>query len=267
GVGSLGNSLANVGDVDGDGFDDLLAGGTPSNTSDGEVVLFSGKDGSVVRTFTGQSGDLMGVSLVSIGDANGDGVPDFAIGSPGADQTSFQEYSGAVDLFSGADGSLLWRRYGDWNTYYDSYFVLHYQGDALAGSLAACGDFNADGIPDVVAVPSIGQVSGLVRILSGADGTDVRTWNLGGDPRPAPATLSDDDGDGLPEIVFAASDFIAIESSLGGRILWRTDANGAWGYSAAARTADFDGDGRDDFVLGIDTDSTNFVDEGRAELR
>src|SRR5262249_60093133 len=98
-------------------------------------------------------------------------------------------------------------------------------------------------------------------------GTDVRTWNLGGDPRPALATLSDDDGDGLPEIVFAASDFIAIESSLGGRILWRTDANGAWGYSAAARTADFDGDGRDDFVLGIDTDSTNFVDEGRAELR
>jgi FG-GAP repeat protein/VCBS repeat protein len=270
GLVQFGMTIAYVGDVDGDGIDDQLIGGRVSTypSNPGSATLFAGKDGSVLQNFGGSAGDWLGDSLAAVGDVNGDGVPDFAIGSPGADQTPYQEFSGAIDLHSGKDGSLLWRRYGNWSTYYDSYFVLHYDGDSLGRAMVPAADFNGDGIVDLlVAAGGAPNLPAYVKILSGADGTDLLAGSGAVYPAIALAALDDYDGDGLPELAAGGSPYVVILSSRDGKELWRTDAVGASYVASIARTGDVDGDGRNDFALGIFGDDTYALDAGRAELR
>jgi hypothetical protein len=84
-LGSYGHSLTVFRDVDGDGTADVLVGapdhlvrGTP-----GQVQVLSGRDGSVLATRSGTAaGDAFGFSLAVLGDADGDGVADVAVGAP-----------------------------------------------------------------------------------------------------------------------------------------------------------------------------------------
>jgi hypothetical protein len=76
---------ATAGDVDGDGFDDLIVGAwqyAGAAISGGRAYLYSGKDGTLIRTFTCQTpGDTFGFDAVGIGDVDGDGTIDFLITS------------------------------------------------------------------------------------------------------------------------------------------------------------------------------------------
>jgi hypothetical protein len=79
-------NLANVGDVTGDGFDNLLAGipfilTGPNNTRSIAVLLRSGASISttVLHRFDSPSGDLVGSTIAGVGDFTGNGHPDFAI--------------------------------------------------------------------------------------------------------------------------------------------------------------------------------------------
>ena len=85
----LGRSVAGAGgDVDGDGFADVLAGapGSPIYSSTGYVRLVSGATEETALTIPGASGgDEFGWSVASLGDVNADGVPDVVAGAPGAD--------------------------------------------------------------------------------------------------------------------------------------------------------------------------------------
>lgn len=72
-----------IGDINGDGHDDLIiAAYTNSDGAPqaGKTYLFSGADGSVLRTITGNiPGDFQGVDAVGLGDLNGDGLQDYLI--------------------------------------------------------------------------------------------------------------------------------------------------------------------------------------------
>lgn len=88
-AGGLGRSLANVGDVDLDSHDDLLAGqmGWTALNSAGSVTLFSGRSGLMIEdahASTPTSSDQFGIALAAVGDLNGDNVPDAIVGAPGA---------------------------------------------------------------------------------------------------------------------------------------------------------------------------------------
>jgi len=81
----LGTSPADVGDVDGDGHADILVGAwqyAGAAASGGRAYLFSGADGSLMKTYTCRTpGDTFGFDAVGMGDVDGNGTEDFLITS------------------------------------------------------------------------------------------------------------------------------------------------------------------------------------------
>lgn len=96
---------ANAGDVNHDGYDDLIVGAwqhSGAARSGGKVYLYSGKDGSLMRAFTCRiPGDTFGFDATGVGDVDGDGVIDFLLTSAWSGINGFQ--SGRVFIVSGKD--------------------------------------------------------------------------------------------------------------------------------------------------------------------
>ncbi len=142
GTSLLGYSVAAAGDVNKDGTGDYIVGGLP-------VQVFSGRDHSLLYDLTSVSG--FGASVSAAGDVDHDGYDDVAVG------VAF-EGSGRVVVFSGRDGSLLWRRDGAAD------------GDRFGSALGLVGDVNGDGTDDL----SIGAFgAGLAFVVSGLDGATI----------------------------------------------------------------------------------------------
>ncbi len=133
-----------VGDVNQDGFDDYMASRTSSPVSvpsgSGAVTVYSGFDGSVIHTIPGrEQWDYFGQQVAGIGDFNGDGFPDIAVGAPQIDFNSGENsLFGSVYVFSGKDGSELHRIIGRENT------------SALGIIVSRGGDLNGDGFSDLI---------------------------------------------------------------------------------------------------------------------
>ena len=72
-----------IDDVNGDGIPDLLVGAYTSSegaTQSGTIRIYSGADGSVLRTITSTTaGEVIGVDALSVGDVDGDGVADYLL--------------------------------------------------------------------------------------------------------------------------------------------------------------------------------------------
>src|SRR5690606_32306769 len=95
--------LAAAGDVDGDGLTDVLVGAWRADGQTGRVELRSGADGALIRQHVGNGPeDRMGYALCGMGDLDGDGRADYALG---ATQEGFGP--GYVRVVSGASGALL----------------------------------------------------------------------------------------------------------------------------------------------------------------
>jgi hypothetical protein len=99
----FGIGSADVGDVNRDGFDDVLLGAWQYSavaSSGGRIYLFSGKDGSVLRTITGRvPGETLGFDAAGVGDVDGDGVPDLLVTSSWSNVHGFR--SGRMYVISG----------------------------------------------------------------------------------------------------------------------------------------------------------------------
>jgi hypothetical protein len=81
----FGTNPGKAGDVNGDGYDDVIVGSwqySEAADSAGRVRLYSGKDGTLLQTYTCRTpGDTFGFDAVGMGDVDGDGVTDLLITS------------------------------------------------------------------------------------------------------------------------------------------------------------------------------------------
>lgn len=99
----FGIGSAEAGDVNGDGHADLVIGAwqhSGAAPSGGKIYLYSGKDGTVLRTITGRvPGETLGFDATGIGDVDGDGVIDLLVTSSWSNIAGFR--SGRMYVISG----------------------------------------------------------------------------------------------------------------------------------------------------------------------
>jgi len=150
-------SLDGAGDVNGDGFDDILIGapGPTSERRTGKTYLIFGKASGWSHNTSlffadayyqgGGSGDSSGTSVAGAGDVNGDGFDDFLIGSPYNDETP-NDSGQAYLIFGKGDG---WSRDNHLSVSGAS-FRGEDHGDFAGGAVGGAGDVNGDGFDDIL---------------------------------------------------------------------------------------------------------------------
>lgn len=271
----FGQAVANAGDVNGDGVDDVLIGSAETRAWSaapgvGYARVYSGADGSLIHHFQGPGSSRFGAALAGDADVDGDGRADLIVGGSRVDLSSgaFQS-DGEVRVYSGATGQVLY-----------SYSGAPFQQEALGACVALLGDLDGDGrsefafsVPErPVGAPyfSLGEV----EIRSGANGASLRTlrslyYKFG----TALQRMGDVNNDGLEDLC-VASWFVQSQQSEGschmfsgldGSQLWQVDGDTPYtgptfGY-ALANAGDHDGDGVAELLVGVPGTTAN---HGRA---
>jgi FG-GAP-like repeat len=208
-------------------------------------------DGSTLRSHTGTTGTKYGYGVGAIGDASGDGVPDYGIGGGfGA--------GGFVEARSGADGSVLYTLGPTANSAQLGFAWIN-----------TIGDVDGDGRPDFFAGDiSDSGLQGRGYVVSGVDGSVIRTFDGTGSEVFGISRNGgqDVDGDSVPDI-FIAGYHNSEGAPNGGkayvysgatgtllRTMTSVIANETIGYDAV-QLGDADGDGLVDYLLSGDIES------------
>ena len=273
---AFGWSAAAAGDVDADGVPDYVVGGPGSGGPQvpqpflGRLTVYSGSDHSVILDVRGNVGERLGSAVVGAGDVDGDGHDDVLgcanFASVGAAAT------GRCDLYSGADGSILWSRAGD-------------PGVRLGGGAGRLGDVDGDGTPDLSAAAAFAGPSqgGEAYVLSGVDGGTIHTL------RPSPlgtaqlfgvffaSGAGDVDGDGTTDVYVgdyasgyrgpAGTGQAFVFSGATGALMHRFDADRPLdGVGPGRGTGDVNGDGFADLIVAAYTANDGGPAAGKATL-
>ncbi|HET6204750.1 MAG TPA: FG-GAP-like repeat-containing protein [Planctomycetota bacterium] len=253
----LGSAVARAGDVDGDGIGDFVVGARVTPFSVGLAKVFSGAGGALLFTFTGSSlGSGFGAAVAAVGDIDGDGLADVAIGEPNFAGGLFGGGLGRVLVFSGANGGVLLG------------FTGAAPGDGLGASVAGPGDLDGDGVPDVFVgkprppAPFGVNQPGEAILFSGATGATVLSFSgaaAGDQFGTSVAVAGDLDGDSVADLVvgaptlsaLASTGYARVFSGAAGSILYTLTAASPGGLGrSVAGAGDVDGDGVPDVVVG-----------------
>jgi hypothetical protein len=275
--GEFGRDVAGAGDIDQDGFSDVIVGahredpGTSPDDS-GRAYVFSGQDGSLLFELVSPHEEFwgnFGWSVAGSGDVDKDGIPDLIVGA------WREEPSGRVFVFSGQDGSLLL-----------DLVSPDARGGRFGFSVAGAGEVNGDGIPDlIVGAHFEADLEGRVYVFSGEDGRLlIQLESPNGEERGEfgrfVAGPGDIDRDGFDDVLVGAPEEAGngpegagrayVFSGQSGTLLLELvspneEFEGAFGYSVSG-AGDVNQDGLPDVIVGAHAEEsgTSPVGAGRA---
>jgi hypothetical protein len=227
-----GADVAAAGDVNGDGFDDVLIG-APSYeetfAGEGAAFLFLGAAAGITDTLAwaayGEQPDAtFGAAVSSAGDVNQDGFDDVLVGAP--TYTCADDTVGALFLYLGSSAGLA--------TSPSQRICGQQAGAQFGAAVAAAGDVNADGYADViVGAPfydsneTTPDNKGTIYVYYGTSiglYTDVYWQELGGKSETefgaAVNAAQDHNGDGYPDVLVGAPGYkIDSETNDAGQVL------------------------------------------------
>jgi Ca2+-binding RTX toxin-like protein len=297
-----GFSVASAGDVNGDGFADVIIGAFGADPhgsySGASYVVFGRSKGFSANvdlaSLNGANGfklsgvvadDYSGFSVASAGDVNGDGFADLIIGATGADPHG---------SFSGAS-YVVFGKAGGFGTNIELSSLSGTNGFKLSGvaandrtghSVASAGDVNGDGFDDLIVgtagtgVPGasyviFGRAAGFaanlnLSSLNGANGFKLSGVAIGDQSGQSVASAGDVNGDGLADLIvgargaggFSGASYVVFGRATGfAANVNLSSLNGANGFklsgvagdfsgSSVASAGDVNGDGFADLIIG-----------------
>jgi len=282
----FGREIAAAGDVDGDGYADVLIGEDRAFDSRGAAHVFYGSSTGIdlgrVTTLTSPSPDVWtyyGSDVAGVGDVNGDGYDDVVVCHPhggGIDGRAYLYYGSAT----GIDPS-------------DSFVIdrpENSEDDNFAGSVTGAGDVNGDGFDDVLVSADMARGTGEAYLYFGsAAGLDVRReqlvkaserlhyayfgWSM--------SSAGDVNADGFDDVVIGAPGDTGLGTKTGAAYVYLGSPTGlrlssevklmaghtatldSFGSSVAGG-GDLNGDGFDDLLVGLPDENGHGIYTGAA---
>jgi hypothetical protein len=284
----FGCSVSGAGDVDGDGYGDVVVGARQydnGESDEGRAYVYHGSATglSATASWTAESNQAnadFGYSLSGAGDVNGDGYGDVVVGARQYDNGESNEgrayvYHGSS---SGLSGTAAWTAEGD------------QIGASLGNCVSNAGDLNDDGYGDIIigapyydngeadeggAFAYYGSPSGLSTAPDwSAEGDEVEFW-FG----RSVAGAGDVNGDGFDDVLVGVTTYVHCLPGEGAAFLFYGDgpalptgpdwavvggqASAEFGYSSSS-AGDVNGDGYDDVIIGAYLYDNGETDEGQA---
>lgn len=261
---NLGYSLSSAGDMNGDGYADLIIGAPGAAAGNGAAYVYRGTSAGTGLieaaniSLAGVSVERLGQSVSMAGDVNGDGYGDVIVGSPG-----HAANKGRVQVFRGGPSPLLDAAHLLWSR------VGTVAGDRLGAAVHTAGDVNGDGISDLMLAAPDQAGMGAVSIFHGATDLLPTTyqWSQLGTASnflgSSVSSAGDVNGDGYSDVIIGAPN--GVSGGVGKAMLYLGSATGlsaapVWtgtGENAddlygnvVASAGDVNGDGYGDVLVG-----------------
>ena len=284
----FGASVAAAGDVNGDGYSDVIVGAyfyDNGQNDEGRAFVYHGSPaglaaGAAWTAESNQAVALFGLSAGTAGDVNGDGFSDVIVGSDFYDNEEMNE--GRAFVYHGSSTGLAFTP--AWTA------ESNLAGATFGNPVATAGDVNGDGFSDVIvgaeeySDPELGEGKAFVYHGSSTGLATSPAWTAEGNLQDvgfgdAVGTAGDVNGDGYADVVVGASEFgnghdlegrayvyQGAAAGLATAPAWTAESNqiNARFGGAVATAGDVNGDGYSDVIVGAQAFDNGHTNEGRA---